>query len=56
MSVCEAFREPVASDARVFARPRKNGEEDELVAMGDVGEGSEKAGCEGDRLLDWSEF
>lgn len=51
----EAFREPVASEARVLARPRKNGDDDELVAMGDVGEGSENAGCEGDRLLERSE-
>jgi hypothetical protein len=55
MSVWEAFREPVASEASVFARPRKNGV-DELAAMGDVGEGREKAGCEGDRLAERSEF
>jgi hypothetical protein len=46
----------VAREARVFARPRKNGDEEELLAMGEVGEGSEKAGCDGDKLLDLSEF
>jgi hypothetical protein len=56
MSLCDALREPEASEARVLARPRKNGVEDELLAMGDVGDGSEKAGCEGDRVLDRSEF
>lgn len=56
MSVCEAFREPVASEARVFARPRKNGDDDELKAIGEVGEGSEKAGCDGDRFPERSEF
>jgi hypothetical protein len=55
-SVCEVFREPVASEARVLARPRKNGEDDELEAIGDVGEGRESAGCAGDRLVERSEF
>jgi hypothetical protein len=56
MSVCEALREPEASEARVLARPRKNGVDDELEAMGEVGDGSEKAGCDGERLLERSEF
>lgn len=56
MSVWEALREPVASEASVFARPRKNGDDDELEAIGEVGEGSEKAGCDGDRLVERSEF
>jgi hypothetical protein len=56
ISVCEALREPVASEASVFARPRKNGDDDELVAIGDVGDGRENAGCDGDRLLERSEF
>lgn len=46
------MREPEASEARVFARPRKNGEDKEFAAMGDVGDGREKAGCEGDRVFD----
>jgi len=49
ISVCEALREPVASDASVFARPRKNGVEDEVCSIGDVGEGREKVGCDGER-------
>jgi hypothetical protein len=56
MSVWEVFREPVANEASVFARPRKNGVDDELAAIGEVGEGREKAGCEGDRLAERSEF
>lgn len=46
----------MAREARVFARPRKKGVDDELAASGDVGDGSEKAGCEGDKLLERSEF
>lgn len=53
ISVCEALREPVAREARVFARPRKNGVEDE---MGEAGEGREKVGCDGDRFPDRSEL
>jgi hypothetical protein len=48
MSVCELLREPVVSAARVLARPRKNGEEEAGAEIGDVGEGSEKAGCDGE--------
>lgn len=55
ISDCEAFREPLASEASVFARPRKNGV-DEFAAIGDVGDGSEKAGCEGDSVPERSEF
>ena len=51
MSACEALREPVAREARVLARPRKKGDEEELFEIGDVGEGREKVGCEGDKLL-----
>lgn len=54
-SVCEALRDPVARDARVFARPRKNGDEVELLVIGEEGEGSEKVGSDGDKL-DLSEF
>jgi hypothetical protein len=46
----------VARPASVLALPRKKGVDDEFWAMGDVGEGREKAGCEGDRLPDRSEF
>ena len=49
MSDCEALREPVAREASVLARPRKNGEEEELFAIGDAGEGREKVGFEGER-------
>lgn len=55
ISVCEVLREPVAREARVFARPRKNGVNGELAESGEVGEGSENVGCDGDRC-DWSEF
>jgi len=55
MSVCELLREPVVSAARVFARPRKKGDEEEGADMGDVGDGSEKAGCDGDRFVERSE-
>lgn len=44
------------SAASVFARPRKNGDDDVGADMGEVGEGSEKAGCDGDRLAERSEF
>jgi len=54
MSVCELFLADVVSEASVFARLRKKGEEGEL-AMGEVGGGSEKAGCEGERLADLSD-
>jgi hypothetical protein len=50
ISVCEPLREPVAREASVFARPRKNGDEDELLAIGEAGEGREKVGCDGERL------
>lgn len=53
ISVLEALREPDAKDARVFARPRKNGDED---AIGEAGEGSENVGCDGDRLPERSEL
>ena len=49
MSACDALREPVAREARVLARPRKKGEEEELLFIGDVDEGREKVGCEGDK-------
>lgn len=49
MSACDALREPVAREASVLARPRKKGDEVELFAIGDVGEGRENVGCEGDR-------
>ena len=39
-----------------MARPRKKGDDDGDVAIGEVGEGREKAGCDGDRLADLSEF
>jgi hypothetical protein len=50
ISVWETLREPVAREARVFARPRKNGEDDELLAIGEAGEGREKVGCDAERL------
>lgn len=56
MSVCEALREPVASDASVFARLRKKGDDAELLDTGETGGGREKAGCMGDRLVERSEF
>lgn len=55
MSVWEVLRDPVARDARVLARLRKNGDEDEWLAIGDVGEGNEKAGWDAERLLERSE-
>ena len=42
--------------ASVLARPRKKGEVEGDAAMGDVGEGSENAGCEGERFAERSEF
>jgi hypothetical protein len=41
----------VASEASVFARPRKKGDEDELFEMGEAGDGREKVGCDGERPL-----
>lgn len=60
ISVCEALREPLAREANVLARPRKNGD-DELVlwvfwAIGEAGDGREKAGCDGERVPERSEF
>lgn len=55
MSVCEALREPEVSAARVLARPRKNGVDEVELAIGDVGEGNEKAGCEAVRFAERSE-
>jgi hypothetical protein len=46
----------VASEARVLARPLKNGADDELEAMGEVGEGRENAGWEGESCEERSEF
>lgn len=51
MSACDALREPVAREARVLARLRKKGEEGDWLDIGDVGEGREEPGCEGDRPL-----
>ncbi len=56
ISVCELLREPVVRAASVFALPRKKGDDDGDAAIGEVGEGSEKAGCDGDRFIDRSEF
>lgn len=39
-----------------MARPRKNGEEELLFVMGEVGDGREKVGCEGDKVEERSEF
>lgn len=39
-----------------MARPRKKGDEDELFVIGEAGEGSEKVGCDGDRVEERSEF
>ncbi len=38
------------SDAKVFARPRKRGDDVDGDPNGELGEGREKAGCKGDRL------
>ena len=54
ISVCELLREPTLRAASVLARPR-NRDEVGAEAIGEVGEGSEKAGCEGDRLAERSE-
>jgi hypothetical protein len=56
MSVCELFRDDVVRAASVLARPRKKGDDEGEAAMGEVGDGSEKAGCDGERFMDRSEF
>ena len=43
------------SAARVLARPRKNGVEEDELESGEVGEGSEKAGCDAVRFAERSE-
>jgi len=45
------------SAAKVFARPRKNGGVPEFGGdpNGDVGDGRENAGCDGDKF-EWSEW
>jgi hypothetical protein len=50
------FLEDVVRAANVLARPRKNGEDDVEAAIGELGEGSEKAGCDGERFIDLSEL
>lgn len=54
------MREPLAREASVFARPRKKGDGEDVFcvfcAIGDVGEGREKAGCDGERVPERSEF
>ena len=47
------FLEDVVNAANVFARPLKNGEED---GDGEVSEGRENAGCDGERFVDLSEL
>ena len=54
MSCCELLLEDVVSDANVFDRPRNSGELDE--PSGDVGDGRENVGWEGDTLADESEL
>lgn len=56
ISVCEGFLEEIVSEANVFDRGRK-GEEDGAggEVAGDVGEGSENAGCDGERVAEVSE-
>jgi hypothetical protein len=51
-SCWELFRDVLVRAAKVFARPRKKGDEDEDCGklIGDVGDGREKAGCEGERF------
>ena len=56
MSFWELFFEDVVNEARVLARPRKRAEADCGEASGEVGEGKENAGCEGDRFEDESEL
>jgi hypothetical protein len=55
ISVCELLRDPVVRAASVFARPREKGDKDEGAVMGEVEEGSEKAGCDGERCAERSE-
>ena len=55
MSFCEVFLDELDKEASVLERPRKRGRPDE-DPIGDEGEGSEKAGWEGDRCEETSEL
>jgi hypothetical protein len=56
MSLCELFLEEVVKDARVLARVRNKGVFGEFEVSGEVGEGSENVGFDGEGFEEASEL